>query len=66
MMYLFGLHDHQFILRGVLKNYLNGSSAAELKKRYMDHRLAVDSSLKIEADERILESVSIKVLKGSV
>jgi len=56
MVYLFGLHDHQLILRDVLKNYINGSNAAELKKRYLANRLAVDSSLKIEADERILES----------
>lgn len=62
MVCLLGLHDDQLILRSLLKNYMNGDSAYQLKQRYMANRNSMDSLLNIEVDKRILESVSTIII----
>jgi hypothetical protein len=57
MLYLIGFHDNNNLLRDMLKNYLNGSAANELRERFMIYHKYMDELLSIESEDRILEEV---------
>jgi hypothetical protein len=63
MLYLIGFHDNNNLLRNMLKKYINGSAANELRERFMIYHKYMDeqlsSVLSIVRDDRVLEEVRI-------